>query len=75
MLGHPLGEDVDEKRPLHMACMHGQLECISALLKRCADPDAQDRYGRSPTHVAIQAGPELGEDKVLAVIGLLLNPR
>ena len=69
------GEDVEERRPLHLACTSGHLDCISEILKRCASPNFQDSKGRSALHAAIEAAPRLGEESVLGLVELILNPR
>ncbi|XP_045385645.1 ankyrin repeat domain-containing protein 16 isoform X3 [Lemur catta] len=45
------------RTPLHTAAMHGHLEAVKVLLKRCQyDPDCKDNCGVTPFMDAIQCG-------------------
>jgi len=55
--------DDEGRTPLHMACLHGQLEAAMTLLTipktlttRPANPDVQDKLGRTALHYAAAGG-------------------
>jgi ankyrin repeat protein len=56
----------DRRRPLHMACFKGQLDCVQELLRLGADIEAQDDSAWTPLHFAARYGH-------LDVVKLLLN--
>ncbi len=45
--------------PAHIACFHGQPECLKILAEKKADLNAQDMYGQTPAHYACMRGDSL----------------
>ena len=61
--GHVLG-DYDGRTPLHLACAHGQTECVDACLEAGVDASIVDGFGRTPLLEAVLAG----EDAIVAAL-------
>lgn len=48
--------DRDGETPLYMACAHGQLEVVKAMLHRHADVNKQNKDGNTCLHAAASNG-------------------
>ena len=48
--------DGSTRTALQLACMGGKVDVVKMLLNRKADPNRQDRYGRTVLHMAAEAG-------------------
>eukprot|EP00026_Physarum_polycephalum_P001993 Phypoly_transcript_01997.p1 GENE.Phypoly_transcript_01997~~Phypoly_transcript_01997.p1 ORF type:complete len:941 (-),score=242.88 Phypoly_transcript_01997:116-2938(-) len=44
--------------PLHRVCIHGNVDCVKALVARSADVNLQNIHGETPLHYASRAGIE-----------------
>ena len=60
----PSASDIAGYSGLHLAAVEGRVDDVAALLAEGADPDARDRRGRTPAHVAAFAS----HDAVLEVL-------
>lgn len=49
-------KDEKQRTPLHIAALHGHVECAQLLLKHGADPQVADEEGRTPLIAAAQYG-------------------
>jgi ankyrin repeat protein len=42
-------------RDLHSACENGDVEAVTELLGKGADPNARDQFGQTPLHIAVDS--------------------
>lgn len=48
--------DRKKRTPLHIACEHGDIDCVRILLKYGADTESKDRSAETPLHKAARQG-------------------
>ena len=71
--GAKMTPDANGFTRLHMAAFYASMGLMTLLLDHGADPNAQDRWGRTPLHSVRRAKENVDEEQCLAALTLLLE--